>query len=653
MAKKEKGTAGKYDSSSIEIQGGLDGVRKNASMYLGSTGVDGIWKAVGELLDNGVDEHLAGRNKAVMLHVDKDGSYWVLDQGKGIPQGVKEVHMLVNGKNVVNKIPTMQAIFGELHTSGKYRSEAYKNSIGTHGIGSKGTNATSEFFDVVTCYKGEWFSVGFKKGKVTSQVAKLKKAPKGPGGTPLKGGTCIHFKPDPTIYSVKAFPPSMASEWAEMTAYLNPGLGIVLSSAKGKKTYLSKKGATEYVEKRIEKLKAEPVVKETFEFKSDVGEVVLAFTNAENNDVRGFTNGLHNKEGGTHVSSAIDGLYDGLCQALVKAGKEKLVYAKQKKGDKGKKTIFKVSDLKEGVVGLVNAKLHKAEFSSQDKSKLTDARMGKPFAELIVKAAGEFFKKHPKVAVALAERAGKLAALKTNFAMSKKQLTELNKLKKKGLSANYLPPVSGKASEREIFVVEGESAGGPAKQARFPHQGVLPIRGKIKNVIAAKGDKGLESEDILNILAAIGYDPKAADPFAKLATGKIIYLADPDPDGHHINCLLLGLTYKYLPEAFERGMVYVAKTPEYYAIYKGKMYTADGARALRLKMDKDKVPASIKPIHIKGWGEINPAVMRVLGMDAKTRTLIQIKPLTESDTEFHNLMCESPDSRRKLAGFVE
>lgn len=651
MAKDKK--VAEYNSSSIEIQGGLSGIRKNLSMYIGSTGADGIWKIAGELLDNGVDEHLAGRNKAVMLHVDKDGSYWVLDQGKGIPQGTKEVQVHVNGKDIINKIPTMQAVFGELHTSGKYRSDAYKNSIGTHGIGSKGTNAASEFFDVVTFFKDNWYSVGFKKGKITSPVQKLKKAPKGPNGTPLKGGTCIHFKPDLTLFTAKAFAPSLAAEWAEMTAYLNPGLGIVLSSAKGKKTFLSKKGATEYVDKRIEKLKAERVVKETFEFKSDVGEIVLAFTNAENNDVRGFTNGLQNKEGGTHVASAIDGLYDSLCQALVKAGKEKLVYAKQKKGDKGKKSIFKVSDLKEGIVGLVNAKLHKAEFSSQDKSKLTDARMGKPFAELVVKAGLEFFKKHPKTAVALAERAGKLAALKTNFAMSKKQLTELSKLKKRGLSSNYLPPVSGKPHERELFIVEGESAGGPAKQARFPHQGVLPIRGKIKNVIAAKGDKGLESEDIMNILAALGYDPKAADPYAKLSFGRIIWLADPDPDGHHINCLGLALNYKYLPEMFERSMVYVAKTPEYYAIYKGKMYTADGARALRTKMDKDKVPASIKPIHIKGWGEINPSVMRVLGMNSGTRTLIKLKPLTEADAEFHNLMCESPDSRRKLAGFVE
>lgn len=643
-----------YDSSSIEMQGGLDGVRKNASMYMGSTGVDGVWKAVGEPLDNAVDEHLAGRNKAVMLHVSEDGSYWVLDQGPGIPQGIKEATLLVNGKNVVNKIPTMQAIFGELHTSGKYRSDAYKNSIGTHGIGAKGTNATAEFFDVVTCFKGKWYTVGFKRGKVTTQVQALKKAPEGPDGKPLKGGTCIHFKPDSKIFSTLKFPLSMATEWAEMTAYLNPGLGIILSSSKGRKVYLSKKGAVEYVDARITKLKAEKLTDKVFEFKSDIGEVVLAFTNADGSDLRGFTNGLHNKEGGTHVSSATDAVYDGLVASLVKAGKEKLVYAKQKKGEKGKRTVFKVSDLKEGLVGLVNAKLHKAEFSSQDKARLTDARMSKPFAELVVKSATEFFKANPKMAVMLAERAGKLAALKTNFAMGKKTLGELNKLKKRGMDTKYLPPSKAtKPVDRELFIVEGESAGGPAKNARYPWQGILPIKGKIKNVIAAKGDKGLDSEDILNILAAMNYDPKAVDPYEKLAMGKIIYLADPDPDGHHINCLLLGLSYKYLPGAFERGMIYVAKTPEYYAIYKGKFYAADGAMALRKKLDAANVPSSVNPIHIKGWGEIDPSVMRILAMNPDTRTLIQIEPLKESDVEFYNLMCESVESRRKLAGFVE
>jgi len=655
MAKEKKDN---YNSSHIEVQGGLEGIRKNASMYLGSTGVDGVYKSVGEPLDNAVDEYLAGRNKAIRLHIDEDGSYWVLDQGSGIPQGIKEVHMHVNGKDIINKLPTMQAVFGELHTSGKYRSEAYKTSIGTHGIGSKGTNATSEFFDVNTFYKGSWYSVGFKKGKLTSKVAKLSKAPKGPDGK-LKLGTCIHFKPDPKIFSVKSFPASMVVEWAKVTTYLNPGLTIVLSGVlKGYKTkagrlvFMSKKGPIEYVEKRIEELKTSLLGKgKIFEYKSDICDVVVAFTGYENCDIRGFTNGLSNKEGGTHVTSIVDALYAGLTTELVAAGKEKLVWAKPKKGEKGKRAVFKTSDFKEGLVGLINAKLHKAEFSSQDKGKLTDARMGKDFLALATKAAAQFFKDNPKMAIMLAERAAKLAALKFNFANSKKLVASLGALKRKGMPTKFMPALSNtKVADRELFIVEGDSAGTPAKEARYPWQAILPIRGKISNVIKMKGDKGLDSEDILHILAASGFDPKAPDPYAKMTVSKVILLADPDPDGWHINSLLLSLYYKFMPDAFARGMIYVARTPEFYAIHNGKLYLDNGAQALRKKLNEAKVPKTVVLNHIKGWGEINPVLMRILAMNAETRTLIQIDPLTVDDDKFRKLMADDVAERKLLMG---
>ena len=653
MAKEKK--AVDYNSSHIDVQGGLSGIRRNASMYLGSTGVDGYFKAIGELLDNALDEYLAGRNKAVRLHIDDDGSYWVLDQGTGIPQGIKEVHMHVNGKDIVNKLPTMQAVFGELHTSGKYRSEAYAVSIGTHGIGSKGTNATSEYFDVVTFFKGSWYSVGFKKGKLTSPVEKLKKAPKGPDGTQLKLGTCIHFKPDPTIFSVKKFPQVMIQEWAELSSYLNPNFAIVVSNSNGKKQWLSKRGPIEYLEKTIEKLKAQQLTKVVFEHKSELADVVLSFTTAEGgSNVKGFTNGLANSEGGTHVDSAVSGLYQGLLNAVVKAGKEKLVYAKPKKGEKGKKTIFKASDFREGIVGLVNAKLHKAEYSSQNKAKLTDARMGKDYQTSVEEAATKFFAANMKVALQLVERAAKLAALKFNFAKSKKLVSELGALKRKGMPIKYVPPnKSAKPEDREIYIVEGESAGGPAKDARFPWQGILPIKGKIANAIKTKGDKALENDDVIHILAAIGFDVKAKDPYEKLNVGKIICLADPDPDGWHINCLLLGLFYKYLPEMFSRGMIYVASTPEFYAIHNGDLYLDNGAQALRKKMNAAGVPKSVKLAHIKGWGEIDPVLMRVLAMDPETRNLIRIDALTDADTHFEKLMADDTEARKQLLGIAE
>lgn len=640
-----------YNSKHIITHSGLAGIRVNPSMYLGSTGVDGYFKAIGELLDNALDEYLAGRNKAVRLHIDTDGSYWVLDQGTGIPQGIKEVHMHVNGKDIVNKLPTMQAVFGELHTSGKYRSEAYKVSIGTHGIGSKGTNATAEYFDVVTFFKGSWYSVGFKAGKLTSPVQKLKKAPKGPDGTQLKLGTCIHFKPDSKIFSVTKFPPTMIQEWAEITSYLNPNFAIVVSSAKGKKQWMSKRGPLEYVEKRIEKLKTTQLSKLIFEYKSPLSEVVIAFTGNEGSDVKGFTNGLSNSEGGTHVDSTVSAMYQGLCDSLVKMGKEKLVYAKQKKGEKGKKTVFKAADFKEGLVGLVNAKLHKAEYSSQNKAKLTDARMGKDYLAALLVETEKFFTQNKKLALMLAERAAKLAALKFNFAKSKALVATLSSLKRKGMPIKYVPPnKSAKPSEREIYIVEGDSAGGPAKDARFPWQGILPIRGKIGNAIKMKGDKALESEDVAHILASIGFDAKAKDPYEKLSAGKVICLADPDPDGWHINSLLLGLFYKYLPEMFARGMIYVALTPEFYAIHKGNLYLDQGAQALRKKLNAAGVPKTVEISHIKGWGEIDPVLMRVLAMDPKTRNLIRIDPLEAADVEFEKLMADDPESRKKLLG---
>ncbi len=643
-----------YNSSHIESLGGLEGIRKNTAMYLGSTDANGVFLAVRELLDNGLDEHLAGRNKAVRLHIDADGSYWVLDKGTGIPQGIKELHVHVNGKDIVNKVPTMQAVFGELHTSGKYRTDAYKVSVGTHGVGSKGTNATAEYFDVVTFYKGKWYGVGFKAGRLTTPVAVIK-APKGPDGKVLESGTCIHFKPDPKIFSAKSFPPSLAAEWAEIMAYLNPGFGIVISSPKGNKTFLSKLGPVEYVTERIKKLKAEQISTTMFEYKSELADIVVSFTNCDGSEVRGFTNGLSNGEGGTHLTSTTAALYAGLCAALTKAGKERMLKGKGKDA----KAAFTAADFKEGLLGLVNAKLHKAEFSSQNKAKLTDARMGKEFVGVLTEAATEFFGKHKKLAVDLAERATKLSNLKFNFAKSKKLVASLRAIKSKGMPIKYVPPNKAtKIEDRELFIVEGDSAGGSAKDARLPFQGILPLKGKVMNAIKASGrgganaNKALESEEIIHILGAIGFDPNAADPYEKLVQGKIICLADPDPDGHHINTLLLALFYRYLPELFNMGMIYVAKSPEFYTIHKGVVFTADGATELRNKLNTAGVPKTAAINHIKGWGEISASLIGLLAMNPETRTLIKIKPLTESDSDFNLLMAEDVEFRKKLLGLA-
>ena len=488
----------------------------------------------------------------------------------------------------------------------------------SHGVGVKGTNATSEFFDVLTCYKGKWFKIGFKKGKLSTPLAPSK-APVSPfSGKPLSKGTLVHFKPDASIFSVKSFPPMMLVEWAEVQAYLNPGLQVAVSIKGKQKSWLSKEGPKEYIAKRLTALKAE-AEPDMFEFRGDLAHAVVAFSNADGFELRGYTNGLANSQGGKHVDSVAAALYKAV-QAY-----------------KGAKQEFSAADFRDGMVGIVNAKLHKAAFSSQDKAKLTDDRMGKDFEEMVFAVAKKFFASNKAMAKRLCDRASKINELKTKFKASKAVATELNKVKRQGLPPNYAPAHrSVPIAERELFVVEGDSAAGGLRKVRQRHQALLPLKGKILNCIKAKGDKALLSQAVLSILGALGFDPKQADPLKKLQIGKIIFLADADPDGSHINCLLHVLIARYLPGMYDAGMVYVADMPEFYSIVKDQIFTGDKLSEVQAKLKKAKLKGDV--LHAKGWGEVDPQVLKILAVD-NSRRLIKINPLTDEDkTKFFGLM---------------
>ena len=487
----------KYTSESIETLKFPDLIRKNASMYISATDENGRWLICRELLDNALDEFLANRNKIAVLFEQPDGSYWVLDGGSGIPQGVKSVTYNVNGKNVTSKMPTMQAVFSEMHTSGKYRSEAYAVSVGTHGCGSKSTNATSDFFDVYTCYKGNWYNIAFEKGILKTPVTKLAKPPKSPNGKLLNRGTAVHFKPDKSIFQGKSeINMRFAHQWAEITTYLNPGFTVVIQDKKGKQTkYYSKLGAVEYVNKILEKLKAEAETKK-FEFKSDLADVVVAFSNAEGLNLNGYTNGLINSQGGKHV--------DTVCSCIVQALKK---FAR-------KKDTISAYDVKEGLVGIVNMKLHKAEFSSQDKARLTDDRAGKDFEDLLLPQVEKFFASNKALAIRLCEKATKLSQLRTQFKASKKVVQALNAAKKKGMPAKYAPyDARSKVQDRELLIVEGESASGGLRKKRRPYQALAPLRGKVANcclsdtkIKTCDGDRFIC--DINSDFVGLGYNEK-------------------------------------------------------------------------------------------------------------------------------------------------
>ena len=824
-----------YTSENIQTLRFPESVRVSPGVYIGAVDSDGYWLILREGLDNGLDEFLAGRNKGVALIEDKDGSFWIYDQGAGIPQGTKSFAVNVNGKQIESKMPTMQAVFSELHTSGKYRSDAYKTSVGSHGLGVKASNALSEFFDVVTCYKDKWYSIGFRKGILTSPVAKCQ--PPVFQGKTLQKGTLIHLKHDKEIFKKDTHLDfTKAKSWAEITSYLNPGFSVILRDRTGNTfKYHSKEGAKEFVNKILSDLKAEaePIF---FEFKNELADVVVSFSNAEGNNIRGYTNGLYNSDGGKHVDSVATALYNA-CKP----------YAKSRQ-------VLSAYDFKEGLVGIVNMHLHKAEFSSQDKLKLTDNRAGADFQAVLEKVATDFFKKNKALAQRLCEKASKLSELRSQFKASKKMITAINSAKKRGMPAKYAPYDSkSKLEDRELLIVEGESAGGSLREVRAPYQAMLPLKGKCVNVLRCAEQRALESDEIINILSAVGYDPKAEDPMSKLQVNRVICLADHDDDGcihqnceillcngnkktigelaknwnkaqqpiwvwaldadgqlhaakatnigvrcisdkyakitlndgtvlkttlshkfainhavnsdavienkftgikyikaadlepgdsimsayfkdakiawngtakykhfiqpdgelrslhsiaaedvysehknhkvvrvelkyaknpikfycmdvdkyHnfliadknsngicssncHINTLLLTIFYKFLPQMFDKGMIYVADMPEFYAEYKNNIAIGQTLSEVQAKLAEMGAPKSVEVGHIKGWGEISQNLLKILAVDKATRKLIRIKPITENDrVTFVRVMNEDVAFRRQMLGLSD
>lgn len=666
-----------YDSGSIRLLTGLDTVRQHPSLYIGSTDDFGLFLILRELLDNVVDEFSAGRATFLRTSITaKD--YWVLDDGTGVPQGVKSLTVEVDGKAVSSKLPTMQAIFGNLHTSGKH-SGAYETARGVHGVGAKGTNALSTSFKVWTFYESSWYYIEFAKGKLVSKGVESKRPPKDSPFGLVKTGTLIQFVPDFSIFTAKTFAQSMLDEWAELTAYLNPTFKIHIDWKGKSKEYYSKLGPREYLDKRIQLLKAIPLSERVaFEATSALCDIAVSFTDFDGQDLRGATNGLTNSQGGSHVNSVQNGLF--------RAVKEQ---AK-------KKQVFTALDFRDGLVGIVNAKLSGAKFSSQAKVQLTDERMADPFEEWVFVQAKAFFTKNKGLAEKICQRAANLNQLKNTFRASKAALKEIAKASKQ-MPAKYAPAdPSTKPADRELFLVEGDSAGGchlgetkirllngeskrldvmaeeykqgidhygyaydlkaketvvikfdeprvtkyttelvevtlsngetvtctpdhpwltrlgeyvatedlaegtalmphteaiphhsqsvdgiitlasvkritlvepvpvydatvpkyhnyaldagvyvhnTTKLARYPWQAVLPLKGKILNAMRAKGSTALESESVAHILAAIGFDAKVSDPYVKLKVGKIICLADPDPDGPFVAGTEIGVKY--------------------------------------------------------------------------------------------------------------
>lgn len=626
-----------YDESSIKHLSGKEAVRAKPQMYIGPTDERGVFTILREALDNIIDEAISGNCSTGEVFISDEGRYYVIDNGRGIPVGDMQVKDNVTGKP--HTLPAIQAITSLLHTGGKMETSgdaAYSASRGTHGVGIKATNFLSTEFRVRTFNRGKWWSIAFKKGALTSSLKQCEVPLHPHTQEKLKKGTIVDFLPDDSIFSKLKFPTAMLQEWASLAAYFTPDFRFTISHHSGKsKEYFAENGPLQYVSDAMTKLEAQPITDSVFSFTNPLVDCVFQYSTLDGNSMRGFTNGLSNAEGGVHL----DAFFTALKSAIQPFAK--------------KNQVFTVNELREGLIGLINVKLSAPQFDSQTKEKLVDARGKEPVQNYLNDALAQFFKENKKFALELCDRCSQLKQLKNRFQQSRRALTEIRRITSKGLPSKAATAPGCAPEDRELILLEGESASGTARSARDKsYQEILPLKGKIKNAMKDKKGEALESEEVLNILAMIGFDPKSDDPLAKLRVGKIIFMSDPDPDGFHINALLVTLIQKYLPELFDRGMVYVANISEYYALdpKTKKLYSAASSEALAALLTKEGIRLPIK--HIKGYGEVSADVLRYLAFDPATRSLSRVitSDNPDADAQFERLMAAGSEARKQLLG---
>ena len=614
----------KYDEDSIQRFAGLKGIRKKPTPYIGPTDSDGLWTIFREPADNAVDQALAGRNKLVHLIFDSEPNrYWIVDAGEGIPVGKKEFE---DERGKKEKLSTFYVVTGLTHGGSNFDSDTI--SRGTHGIGIKATNAMSKRFTVWTCWKGDWWCIEYRDAALHKEPYKSK-APRLPHGLKAKRGTVVMFEPDLSLFHKGTkVQLSSAKEWSKLTSYLVKGMTVKLTNSSGETREYVSEGPATFVHDKIAELKATQTGK-TFLYSSKELDVALAFADVEGSHVAAYTNGLRNVEGGEHVTACID--------SLVKSLKPYL----------GKKDKFTPSDVKDGLLGLVNYKIAAPKFSSQTKEKLIDERVYPLAQPQLLEAWSAFWAKNKSMAKAIIARASLLRSKTDDFLKDKKLIKKVGQANKKLQSK--LAPVVGNipADKRELFIVEGDSAGGSAIRARNKSfQAIYPLKGKPLNAMEASKDKIQNNAEIVGLLAAIGVgaESKSAKGFVP-SYGKIILLADADVDGSHVNTLLLGNLHKFCPSLIDNGHVYTVRSPLYKGRHKNVVYFG---------MTREEVwkqaGAQCDTTYLKGWGELSPEDMNV-ALDPEVRTLFRIIATTSSKTtEFRALLGKSPDYRKQLLG---
>lgn len=626
----EEATAvkGNYNAEQIHVLEGLEAVRKRPAMYIGSTSSRGLHHLVYEVVDNSIDEALAGYCSDIKVIIHKDNSITVIDNGRGIP-----VDMMKKEKK-----PAVEVIMTVLHAGGKFGDGGYKVSGGLHGVGVTCVNALSEHMEVEVRRGGKCYGIEFAKGKTSKKLYEK--------GDCETTGTTVHFKPDATIFTETEYSYDTLRLRIRELAFLNKGITISLTDERAEdksETFHFAGGIIEYVEfmdKDKDKINPKPIYLEG-EKNAVIVEVAMQYCDTYSENIFTYVNNINTEEGGTHLS--------GFRKALTRTIN---AYARKTNMLKENEDALSGDDVREGLTAVLSLKVQNPQFESQTKIKLGNSEVMPIVDNLVGDTLAEFMEENPQVAKKLVEKAiiaarARLAARKARELTRRKNAMDLG-----GLPGKLADCKSRNVEDTEIYLVEGDSAGGSAKQGRnSDFQAILPLRGKILNVEKARLDKVLSSEEIRNMITAFGCGIGDDFNLDKARYGKIIIMTDADVDGAHIRTLLLTFFYRYMQPLIKEGHVFIAQPP-LYLIRKNQKQHYYAYSDEELQQILDEVGRDTNPYvqRYKGLGEMNPGQLWETTMDPAARTILQVhlEDAAEADRIFSILMGDKFEPRRQF-----
>lgn len=626
----EEATAvkGNYNAEQIHVLEGLEAVRKRPAMYIGSTSARGLHHLVYEVVDNSIDEALAGYCSDIKVIIHKDNSITVIDNGRGIP-----VDMMKKEQK-----PAVEVIMTVLHAGGKFGDGGYKVSGGLHGVGVTCVNALSEHMEVEVRRGGKCYGIEFAKGKTSKKLYEK--------GDCETTGTTVHFKPDATIFTETEYSYDTLRLRIRELAFLNKGITISLTDERAEdksETFHFAGGIIEYVEfmdKDKDKINPKPIYLEG-EKNAVIVEVAMQYCDTYSENIFTYVNNINTEEGGTHLS--------GFRKALTRTIN---AYARKTNMLKENEDALSGDDVREGLTAVLSLKVQNPQFESQTKIKLGNSEVMPIVDNLVGDTLAEFMEENPQVAKKLVEKAiiaarARLAARKARELTRRKNAMDLG-----GLPGKLADCKSRNVEDTEIYLVEGDSAGGSAKQGRnSDFQAILPLRGKILNVEKARLDKVLSSEEIRNMITAFGCGIGDDFNLDKARYGKIIIMTDADVDGAHIRTLLLTFFYRYMQPLIKEGHVFIAQPP-LYLIRKNQKQHYYAYSDEELQQILDEVGRDTNPYvqRYKGLGEMNPGQLWETTMDPAARTILQVhlEDAAEADRIFSILMGDKVEPRRQF-----